>query len=252
LCLDHPAVQDLLPKVLRRHVTYGLSSQADYSARAINYRGIFTSFVAYRRGQPLGEFTVRMPGQHNVLNCLAAVAVADELEVPLDVMKDALSTFHGVARRFSVVAEVEGVTLIDDYGHHPAEVIATLEAARGAYSERLLVAFQPHRYTRTESLFEEFTRAFNKADTLLLADIYPAGEKPIPGISSERLARAIAEHGHHRVRYVADRADIAEQLAREAKRGDVVIALGAGDINRVLEDVAARITARARGEEPAP
>ncbi|HMI90122.1 MAG TPA: UDP-N-acetylmuramate--L-alanine ligase [Polyangiales bacterium] len=252
LCLDHPAVQDLLPNVARRHVTYGLSPQADYFARSISYRGIFTSFVAYKRGEPLGEFTVRMPGQHNVLNCLAAIAVADELEVPLDVMKDALSTFHGVARRFSVVAEVAGVTLIDDYGHHPAEIVATLEAARGAYNQRVLVAFQPHRYTRTESLFEDFTRAFNKADTVLLADIYAAGEKPIPGITSERLARAIAEHGHHGVRYVSERADLAEQLAREARTGDVVIALGAGDINRVLKDVAARLALLRADEEKKP
>jgi UDP-N-acetylmuramate--alanine ligase len=252
LCLDHPAVQDLLPHVDRRHVTYGLSPQADYFARSISYRGIFTSFVAYKRGEPLGEFTVRMPGQHNVLNCLAAVAVADELEVPLDVMKEPLSTFHGVARRFTVVAEVGGVTLIDDYGHHPAEVVATLEAARGAYDKRVLVAFQPHRYTRTEALFDDFTRAFNKADTLLLADIYPAGEKPIEGISSERLARAIAEHGHHRVRYVAERADLAEQLAREAQPGDVIIALGAGDINRILKDVGARLALRGADEGKKP
>ncbi|HEY6560687.1 MAG TPA: UDP-N-acetylmuramate--L-alanine ligase [Polyangiaceae bacterium] len=252
LCLDHPAVQDLLPQVARRHVTYGLSPQADYFARSISYRGIFTTFVAYKREEPLGEFTVRMPGQHNVLNCLAAIAVADELEVPLDVMKEALSTFHGVARRFTVVAEVAGVTLIDDYGHHPAEVVATLEAARGAYDKRVLVAFQPHRYTRTEALFDEFTRAFNKADTVLLADIYPAGEKPIAGITSERLASAIAEHGHHRVRYVAERADLAEQLAREARPGDVVIALGAGDINRILKDVAARLALRVADEEKKP
>ena len=145
-----------------------------------------------------------------------------------------------------------GVTLIDDYGHHPAEVVATLEAARGAYDQRVLVAFQPHRYTRTEALFDDFTRAFNKADTVLLADIYPAGEKPIPGISSERLAQAIAEHGHHRVRYVAERADLAEQLAREARRGDVVIALGAGDINRILKDVGARLALRGAEEAKEP
>src|SRR5688572_18602982 len=189
LCLDHPHVQDLLPRVQRRHVTYGISPTASYSARNINFRGMSTSFVAYRRGESLGEFTVRMPGQHNVLNTLAAVAVADELEVPLDVMKDALATFHGVARRFTIVDQVEGVTLVDDYGHHPAEVEATLDAARRAYDQRILVAFQPHRFTRTQHLFDDFSRAFNKADMVFLTDIYAAGEKPIPGISSERLAR---------------------------------------------------------------
>jgi UDP-N-acetylmuramate--alanine ligase len=245
LCLDHPHVQDLLPRVHRRHVTYGLSSQAQYSARNIVFQGLSTSFVAYRRGEPLGEFTVRMPGQHNVLNTLAAIAVADELEVPLDVMKEALATFHGVARRFSIVDVAEGVTLVDDYGHHPAEIEATLSAARNAYDKRVLVAFQPHRYTRTESLWDDFTRSFNKADVVLVCDIYAAGEKAIPGISSERLAKAIAEHGHGAVRYVRDRAELAAELARLARPGDVVIALGAGDVNKVLAPVGADIRARA-------
>jgi UDP-N-acetylmuramate--alanine ligase len=246
LCLDHPHVQDLLPRVQRRHVTYGVSPQAQYSARAIQFRGLTTSFMAYKRGEPLGEFSVRMPGQHNVLNTLAAIAAADELEVPLDVIKDALSTFHGVSRRFSIVGEVEGVTLVDDYGHHPAEIEATLAAARNAYSERILVAFQPHRYTRTEHLFDEFTRAFNKADVVYLTDIYAAGEKPIPGISSERLAQAIAEHGHQAVRYLPRRAELVSELARVARPGDVVIALGAGDVNKLLEPIGGEIRARAR------
>jgi len=187
---------------------------------------------------------VRMPGQHNVLNTLAAIAVADELEVPLDVVKEALATFHGVARRFSIVDEVDGVALVDDYGHHPAEVEATLNAARRAYEGRILVAFQPHRFTRTENLFDEFTRAFNNADQLFLTDIYAAGEKPIPGITSQRLADAIAEHGHHSVKYAPDRAAMSAELARAARPGDVVIALGAGDINKILNVVASGLRAR--------
>jgi UDP-N-acetylmuramate--alanine ligase len=250
LCLDHPHVQDLLPRIHRRHVTYGLSPQAQYAARNINFKGLSTSFVAYRRGEPLGEFTVRMPGQHNVLNTLSAIAVADELEVPLDVMKEALATFHGVARRFSIVDQAEGVTLVDDYGHHPAEIEATLSAARNAYDKRVLVAFQPHRYTRTESLWDDFTRAFNKADVVLVLDIYAAGEKPIPGINSEGLAKAIAQHGHGAVRYVRDRAEVAAELARLARPGDVVIALGAGDVNKILGPVGADIRARAGKASP--
>jgi UDP-N-acetylmuramate--alanine ligase len=252
LCLDHPHVQDLLPRVGRRHVTYGLSPQAHYYARNITFQGLSTSFVAYSRGKSLGQFTVRMPGQHNVLNTLSAIAVADELEVPLDVVKDALATFHGVARRFSIVGEVEGITLVDDYGHHPAEVEATLDAARKAYDQRILVAFQPHRYSRTAHLFDDFSRAFNKADVLLLTDIYAAGEKPIPGISSERLARSIAEHGHHNVRYLPDRTEIAAQLAKIARPGDIVIALGAGDINKILPVVSAEIKARAGSKGVTP
>jgi len=251
LCLDHPHVQDLLPRIQRRHVTYGLSPQATYHARGLNYRGLSTSFVAFNRDKSLGEFTVRMPGQHNVLNTLAVIAVADELEVPLDVVKDALSTFHGVARRFTVVDEVDGVALVDDYGHHPAEVEATLNAARRAYEGRILVAFQPHRYSRTQSLFDDFTRAFNNADQLFLTDIYAAGEKPIPGISSQHLADAIAQHGHQHVKYAPDRAVMAAELARSAKPGDVVIALGAGDINKILSVVGAGLRARLAGGNPA-
>jgi UDP-N-acetylmuramate--alanine ligase len=244
LCLDHPDVQNLLPQVKRRHTTYGLSIQADYSAARLVYRGLETSFVASHAGRPLGEFTVRMPGTHNVLNCLAAIAVADELEVPLDVVKDALATFHGVARRFSVVAEVGGVALVDDYGHHPAEIEATLAAARHAYSGRVLVAFQPHRYTRTELLFDAFTRAFNAADVLFVTDIYPAGERPIEGVSGRRLAEAISRHGHHATSYVGDKQTLGVRLSDLAQPGDLVIALGAGDINQILPDVASRLRAR--------
>ncbi len=243
LCLDHPDVQDLLPRIERRHVTYGISAQADYSARSVSHEGMATTFSAYRRGDPLGEFTVRMPGQHNVLNTLAAIAIADELEVPLDVMKEALSTFHGVARRFSVIDVVEGVTLIDDYGHHPAEIRATLDAARRAFNQRIVVAFQPHRYSRTERLFEDFTRAFNTADAVFVTDIYPAGEKPIAGIHSERLSEAIRAHGHHHVRYVSERAELSREIASLVRPGDVVITLGAGDINRALFTIAADIRA---------
>ena len=252
LCLDHPSVQELLPRIGRRHVTYGLSPQADYSARAVGHHKLRTSFVAYKNGKPLGEFVVQMPGQHNVLNCLAAIAIADELEVPIDVIKDALSTFKGVARRFTIVAEVNGVCLIDDYGHHPAEVVATLAAARKAFDGRVLVAFQPHRHTRTHHLFDEFTRAFNQADRVVLLDIYAAGEAPIEGVSSERLAAAIKEHGHHAVSYEGDRAKVARLLAAEARPGDCVIALGAGDVNRLLKDVEALIADASRTKETPP
>lgn len=244
LCLDHPDVQDLLPRVRHRHVTYGLSPQADYAAAEISYHGLETHFLVLRRGKPLGRFAVRMPGQHNVLNCLAAIAVADELEVPLDVCNEALATFHGVARRFTVTAQVGGIALVDDYGHHPAEVVATLEAARKAYSGRVLVAFQPHRFTRTQLLFDDFTRAFNRADRVLLADIYAAGEPPIEGVSSAALCDALRSHGHHNASYVADRDDLIAELAAEARPGDVVIALGAGDINKILLPLQGLLQAR--------
>jgi len=141
LCFDHPHVRDLLPKINRRYVTYGESRQADYVADSIVYRGLETSFQVHHQGRNLGEFVVRMPGQHNVLNCLAVIAISDELAVPLDAVKESLATFRGVARRFTVVSEPAGVTLVDDYGHHPVEVRATLQAARNAYRQRILVAF---------------------------------------------------------------------------------------------------------------
>jgi UDP-N-acetylmuramate--alanine ligase len=247
LCLDHPHVQDLLPRVHRRHVTYGISPQAEYCARRIEYEGTSLRFTGVRRGESLGEFTVRMPGQHNVLNTLAAIAVADELEVPLDIVKESLSTFHGVARRFTVTAVVDQVSLVDDYGHHPAEVRATLAAARRAYQGRVLVAFQPHRYTRTQLLFEDFTRSFNEADEVWVADVYAAGESPIEGATSDKLATAIAEHGHHAVRHLRDRTAIIRELAAKARPGDVVIALGAGDINRILPEIAELIGKRSSG-----
>jgi UDP-N-acetylmuramate--alanine ligase len=244
LCLDHPHVRDLLPKINRRYVTYGESRQADYVADSLVYRGLETSFQVHHQGRALGEFVVRMPGQHNVLNCLAVIAISDELAVPLDVVKESLATFRGVARRFSVVAEPQGIALVDDYGHHPAEIRATLQAARNAYRQRILVAFQPHRYTRTSALFQDFAQAFDQADSVFVSDIYAAGEPPIAGIHSEALAREMSRHGHRSAHYVADRDELCERVARAARPGDVIITFGAGDINRTLVKIEQLINAR--------
>ncbi len=259
LCIDHPHVQAILPKVGRRHVTYGISRQADYRAKNPVYAGIETHFEAYRRGESLGNFTVRMPGAHNILNALAVIAVADELEVPLDAVREAIASFHGVQRRFTVVGTPtlardgkEGdVMIVDDYGHHPAEIEATLDAAQRGFDRRVVVAFQPHRYTRTRDLFEDFTRSFNKADLVLVTDVYAAGEKPIPGASGRELADAIRAHGHHAVRYVADKNEVTAELYREARPGDLVIALGAGDINQCARQLAAMLEGDAgKGNSP--
>jgi UDP-N-acetylmuramate--alanine ligase len=249
LCLDHPHVQAILPQILRRHVTYGVSRQADYRAKNIQFSGLDTHFEAFRRGQSLGNFSVRMPGHHNVLNALSVIAVADELEVPFDVVREAIKSFHGVQRRFTVVGtpaiERDGkkgdVMVIDDYGHHPAEVEATLDAAQNGFDRRVVVAFQPHRYTRTQSLFGDFTRAFNKADVLIITDVYAAGEKPIAGASGEALADAIRAHGHHNVRYIGDKKKIGAALLEIARPGDLVIALGAGDINASARELVAAL-----------
>jgi UDP-N-acetylmuramate--alanine ligase len=246
LCLDHPHVQGILPQVTSRHVTYGVSAQADYAVRGVQYRGLETMFNAYRRGEPLGGFRLKMPGAHNVLNCLAAIAVADELAVPRDVTKNALATFDGVGRRFSVVGEVAGVTLIDDYAHHPAEIRATLDAARRAFppeKHRVIAAFQPHRYSRTRDLFDDFAQAFNQTDLLFVSAIYPAGEKPIEGVTSATLVDAIESHGHQGATLVPELDALPATIAAELREGDVVIALGAGNINSILAPLAALLEA---------
>jgi UDP-N-acetylmuramate--alanine ligase len=254
LCVDHPHVQAILPRLSRRHVTYGLSRQADYRAKHLQFDGLSTRFSVERRGESLGEFVVRMPGAHNVLNSLAVIAAADELEVPFDIVRDAIASFHGVQRRFTVLGEPSierdgkrgTVMIVDDYGHHPAEVEVTLEAAQRAFDRRVVVAFQPHRYTRTRDLFDDFTRAFNKADVLIVTEVYAAGEAPIDGASGESLASAIRAHGHHSVRYVADKRDVKQALAEIVRPGDIVIALGAGDINASVRDLLAQLEAEAR------
>lgn len=252
LCVDHPHVQEILPRIERRHVTYGISRQADYRAKNPRYEGLATRFDAYRRRESIGEFVVRMPGAHNVLNALSVIAVADELEVPLNVTRDAIASFHGVQRRFTVVgqpmltkgAKTGDVMIIDDYGHHPAEIEATLDAAQRGFDRRVVVAFQPHRYTRTRDLFHDFTRAFNKADVVIVTEVYPAGEAPIPGATGEALALAIRAHGHHAVTYVADKRKVTDALLEVVEPGDIVIALGAGDINASARGLDAALVAK--------
>lgn len=243
-CLDHPHVQAILPRIEKRVATYGLSTQADYRARNPRVEGVTSRFELVRRGVSAGEFMVRMPGIHNVLNALCVIAIADELGVPDDVTRKALAGFGGVQRRFTVLGEERGVTVVDDYGHHPAEVQVTLEAAQRAYGRRLIVAFQPHRYSRTKHCFDELVRAFNRADVLLLADVYAAGEAPIEGASSEALAEAIRAHGHRDAHWVGPRSAVADAIMERVEEGDVVITLGAGDITRVAPEIMARLAGK--------
>ncbi len=232
LCMDHPTVQSLLPEVESRHVTYGESLQADYRADRIEVSGHAVRFDASRRDEPLGRFEVRMVGRHNALNALSVIALADELGIPPDVARSALASFQGVQRRFTVRGEVAGVTVVDDYGHHPAEVRATLQGAHEAFHRRVVFLFQPHRYTRTRDLLPEFSTAFNDADVLLLTDVYAAGEDPIPGATAEALAAAIRACGHRDVTLVP-RADLARAARERVRPGDLVLTLGAGDVTQV-------------------
>jgi len=231
LCLDDRNVAEVIPRVKKRFITYGLSTQADIRATQIRLAGNSTSFTAHYKGDRIGEISYNMPGAHNVLNALACIAVAMELDVPFEQIREGFAQFGGVGRRFQIKGEVREIMVVDDYGHHPAEIRATLAAAKNGWPDRrLVVAFQPHRYTRTKELFDEFVTAFYDADILILTDIYAASEKPIEGVSSDALARAIRRHGQKDVTYIADREAISGHLAGIVQPGDIVLTLGAGNI----------------------
>lgn len=232
LCIDHPGVQALLPQVGKRYVTYGESHQADYRAEAIKVSGHSVRLDAFRREEPLGRFEVAMVGRHNALNALSVIALGDEMGVPTDVIRSALASFQGVQRRFTVKGEAGGVTVVDDYGHHPAEVKATLLGAREAFRRRVVCVFQPHRYSRTRDLHGEFTTAFNDADVLLVTDVYAAGEEPIPGVSAEGLVEAIRACGHRDAHHVP-RGGLAAAARARLRPGDLVLTLGAGDVTSI-------------------
>jgi UDP-N-acetylmuramate--alanine ligase len=237
LCLDDPHVQAVIPEVVRRRITYGLSAQADIAAREVRYDKQFGStYQARLMGEPVGEVSLRVPGLHNVYNSLAAIAIGLELEVPFETITKALSEFAGVNRRFQFKGEAAGVIVVDDYGHHPTEIRATLVAAKlGAAGRRMVVLFQPHRYTRTRDLMEEFARSFNNADVLMVTDVYAASEQPIEGVSGEALVEAVSRFGHKDARHVGSVEDATRSLLEEVRDGDMVITLGAGNVYRAGE-----------------
>jgi len=230
LCLDNEHVQDIIPSIEKRYLTYGLTPQADLQAREIAVKGLSMIFKAFYHHRELGTVELKMPGIHNVYNALAAIAAGVELNLDFPVIKKALETFEGVQRRFQIKGEYHKITVVDDYGHHPTEIKATLSAAKSIWPQRLIVAFQPHRYSRTRDLYKEFLSAFNHADILLITDIYPAGEDPLPGVHAETLLIGIKQHGHKHVYYHPQKDELVDHLLELVKPGDVVITLGAGDI----------------------
>jgi UDP-N-acetylmuramate--alanine ligase len=238
LCLDEPNVQAIIPKVKRPIITYGVSGQSDLVISDIKLAGLGSEFRLTYKGEDLGILQLpHPPGIHNVRNAAAAAAVALYLSVPAELIRKGLAKFAGVGRRFEVKGVVNNITVIDDYGHHPAEIRATLEAARGCKFNRLLVLFQPHRYSRTQHLWDDFRRAFNLADVLVLTDIYAASESPIPGVTSEALAKAVGEAGHKNVFYLRSMQESIEYLLREAKPGDAILTIGAGNISRASNEL---------------
>ena len=237
LCVDNVNVRALLPQVNKRFVTYGTMPDAEWQARELRVEGLRTSFELWRREQRLGAVQLQLPGRHNALNALAAFAVADELGIPWRIVAHALEEFGGVHRRFEVRGEEQGVLVVDDYGHHPEEIRATLRAAREGFGRRLVVAFQPHRYSRTRDLFAEFLSAFDDAAVVLLSDIYAAGEDKLEGVTSEALYHALKKRGHLDVRYVPERVALAEALLDVVQSGDLVVTLGAGDVHRTADEL---------------
>jgi UDP-N-acetylmuramate--alanine ligase len=235
LCADDAHVRDILPQVTKPVITYGTAADASVRAEAIAHDGGRMRFRALRQGSKPLDVVLNLPGRHNVLNALAAIAVATELQVPDPAILKALREFTGVGRRFQNYGEIDGrFTLIDDYGHHPAEMAATLEAARGAFpGRRIVLAFQPHRYTRTRDLFEDFVRVLSSADLLLLAEVYAAGEAPIVAADGRSLARALRVAGKVEPLFVEDIAGMPDAIRRAAEAGDVVITMGAGSIGAV-------------------
>ena len=233
LCLDDENLQGMIPDVKKRLVTYGLTSQADFMAYEIEYEGDRTSFLVHYRGEALGRLSIRMPGRHNVLNALAAVAVAMELDMPFAAIAEGFQDFGGVGRRFEIKGEAQGIMVVDDYGHHPVEIKATLGAARGGWNRRLVAVFQPHRYSRTEALFDDFLTAFYQADHVAVMDVYAAGEDVRPEVTAEKLAEGISEHGHKSCCYTGDVVATVEHLQAVLQPGDIIITLGAGNVWQV-------------------
>ena len=246
LCLDQENIQALLPRVEKRYVTYGLRSQADVLARDVEFAGMTSACRVFWKGELLGRLALNVPGLHNVYNALAAVVVGMDLDLRFEVIRDALADFTGVDRRFQVRGEAGGITVVDDYAHHPVELKATLNAAKDGFGRRVIAVFQPHRYSRTQALLGEFSTAFYQADQLFVTEIYPAGEAPIPGVSGRQIADGVAGHGHRHVTYVADKSELAKAVLDQVAPGDMVLTLGAGDVWRVGEEILDRLRAGGR------
>lgn len=235
MCLDDRNIKEIIPRIKRKIVTYGLTSPADYQARHITFAGRSSNFSVYFKDKHQGKITLNVPGLFNVSNALATVAVVYELDIPFSAIQEGLSHFAGVHRRLETKGTINGITVVDDYGHHPTEIRATLAAARQVWKDRIIVVFQPHRYSRTKALFHEFVTAFQDADTLFLMDIYPAGEEPIEGVNAARLCEEIKKRGHQNVSYSSAAEETVSQLLAVAKPSDVVITLGAGNVWKIGE-----------------
>lgn len=234
VCLDHPGVQEILSRIERSVTTYGFNKQADIQAHGVEHREGGVSFSFNYMKYNMGKVRLKIPGEHNVLNALAAIAVGFELDIPFEKIKAGLEKFSGVNRRFEQKAQINDIMVVDDYAHHPSEIMATLKAARSGWPNRRIIAvFQPHLYSRTRDFYMDFARSFFQVDIVVLTDVYPAREKPIPGIDGKLIADTAISMGHREVHYVQDKNQIPEYLLQLVHPGDMVITLGAGDIWKI-------------------
>jgi len=245
LCADDERLSALFPRIVKRYQTYGLHEREgltpDFKATDISLKQWGAEFRAHFKGKNLGPFRLAVPGIHNVSNALAAIAIGVELEVPIDLIRKGLAAFTGVERLFHLRGEVGDIMVVDDYGHHPTEIQATLAAAKQGWDRRLVVLFQPHRYTRTRDCLGEFAHAFDRADLLFMTEIYAAGEQPIPGVSGEKLTETIKSAGHSSVTFIERKETMLDQVLPHLKAGDLVLTLGAGDIWKTGMSILARL-----------
>jgi UDP-N-acetylmuramate--alanine ligase len=238
VCVDEPNICAIMPRITKKIFTYGLTGEADYTAREIRAQGFRSEFLALRQGAVLGPVVLNIPGLHNIRNALAAIATGTELDIPFDLIQEGLYEFSGIHRRFEVKGEVRGISVVDDYGHHPTEIDATLRTARLVWPDRrLLVIFQPHRYTRTRALWQEFCSPLLQTDLLFLTEVYAAGEPCIPGVSGALIWEGVQALGHRQAIFVPQKEEVASRLLPLLQDGDIILTLGAGDIWKVGEEV---------------
>jgi len=240
-CMDQENIRPLIPLLERRTITYGIQGQADFMANNIHMHENTVSYDLIKHGKKLCHIKLSVPGTHNLYNSLAACAVALELETPIPVIQKALLEFSGVKRRFEIVGDVNNIKVVDDYAHHPTEIKATLKAAKRGWNSRTVVIFQPHRYSRTKDLMQQFATSFYEADVLFIVDVFPAGEPHIPGVNAEVLSEEIKKYGHKNVHYVPGNAELIDRVLAQACNGDMILTLGAGNIGKFSKEIVKRL-----------
>lgn len=235
LCIDQENIQALIPRIEKKVLTYGFNSQADFCAVDPSFSGSKSEFTLLWKGQEMGRIKLSSPGIHNILNTLGAIGAAFELDVDFETVRKALEEFTGADRRFQIKGEINNIMIVDDYAHHPTEIRATLAAAKRGWNRKVIAVFQPHRYTRTQALLDEFSKSFYQADELIVTKIYSAGETPIEGVEAKQIANGVQEHGHRHVCFIPDFEEIVDHLQKIVRPGDTVLTLGAGNIYQIGE-----------------